>query len=154
MKHPAFARLAAPVLAIGLISACAAGIGPGATSDIDPQTSESPTREPFETTSPLASEPAVDGPSEVPDDVWAAVIGALETHVDGTLEAEAVELVSFETVTWNDGSLGCPKPGQAYTQALVDGFRVVVKVDGDEFDYRVPLDGEPRLCESDLPRGG
>ena len=154
MKHPALARLAASVLAIGLISACAAGIGPGATSDIDPQTSEFPTRQPFETTSPLASEPAVDGPGEVPDDVWAAVIGALETQVDGTLDATAVELVSVEAVTWNDGSLGCPKPGQAYTQALVDGFRVVVELDGDEFDYRVPLDGEPRLCESDLPRGG
>lgn len=152
MRYPALARIAVPFLAIGLISACAAGIGPGDSSDIDPETAKPATREPFATS--LATDQKVDGPAEVPEDVWAAVIDALETQVDGTVDAAAAELVSVEAVTWNDGSLGCPKPGEVYTQALVDGFRVVVELDGEEFDYRVPLDGEPRLCESDLPRGG
>jgi hypothetical protein len=34
--------------------------------------------------------------------------------------------VGFESVTWSDGSLGCPQPGMMYTQALVPGWRVVV----------------------------
>ena len=61
--------------------------------------------------------------------------------------------MSVEAVTWNDGSLGCAKPGEMYTQALVDGFRVVVEVNGREYDYRVPRDGEPRLCEGALEGG-
>ena len=32
-----------------------------------------------------------------------------------------------EAVTWNDGSLGCPEPGMMYTQALVDGYWVVIR---------------------------
>ncbi len=50
--------------------------------------------------------------------------------------------------TWNDGSLGCPQPGQLYTQALVDGFQVVLEVDDEQFDYRVGSGTDVRLCEA------
>lgn len=56
-------------------------------------------------------------------------------------------IVSAEPMTWNDGSLGCPEPGQLYTQALVDGFQVVLEIDGAEFDYRVGSATDVRLCE-------
>ena len=36
-----------------------------------------------------------------------------------------------ESVTWPDGSLGCPEPGMQYTQALVPGYWVEIAV-GDE----------------------
>ena len=48
--------------------------------------------------------------------------------------------------TWNDGSLGCPQPGELYTQALVDGFQVLLEVDGEEFDYRVGSGTAVHLC--------
>ena len=57
-------------------------------------------------------------------------------------------------MTWPDGSLGCPQPGQVYTQALVDGYHVVLDADGDELDYRVGSGGSFNLCENGLPRGG
>ncbi len=50
--------------------------------------------------------------------------------------------------TWNDGSLGCPEPGELYTQALVDGFQVVLEIDGERFDYRVGSGTDVRLCEA------
>ena len=34
----------------------------------------------------------------------------------------AVVLASAERLTWSDGSLGCPEPGQMYTQMLVAGI--------------------------------
>ena len=55
-------------------------------------------------------------------------------------------VVKAEPMTWNDGSLGCPAPGQVYTQALVEGFHVILEVDGREFDYRVGAGSDVRLC--------
>ncbi|MGI8657981.1 MAG: hypothetical protein ACR2K4_04315 [Candidatus Limnocylindria bacterium] len=62
-------------------------------------------------------------------------------------------VASAESVSWNDGSLGCPKPGQAYTQALVDGFQILVEVDGEQFDYRSAGGDSVRLCEGIIEGG-
>lgn len=47
-----------------------------------------------------------------------------------------VVVVSAEPVVWPDGSLGCPQPGLAYTQIVVDGYKIVATAGGDTFDYR------------------
>lgn len=70
-----------------------------------------------------------------------------------------LEVVSAERVVWRDGSLGCPRPDRAYTQALVPGYRVVVRTRGGLLDYHAGLRGEPSLCPSDravdpLPEDG
>ena len=44
--------------------------------------------------------------------------------------AGAVKILAVESVTWADGSLGCPEPGMMYTQALVRGYRVRVDAAG------------------------
>ena len=38
--------------------------------------------------------------------------------------------------TWTDGSLGCPTPGQMYTQALVEGWQAVIRAGSTVYDYR------------------
>ena len=43
---------------------------------------------------------------------------------------DQVAIERAESVVWNDGSLGCPEPGMAYTQALVKGYWVVVEAAG------------------------
>ena len=158
MNLSALARVTSSMLVIGLISGCAApAISPGGSNAGEPDatsTAPSSTRAPFDIASPLPTESAIDVPDGVPAAIWPLIVEALEAETDRSIDASDVELVSVEAVTWNDGSLGCGKPGEVYTQALVDGFRVVVEVDGHEYDYRVPQDGEPRLCESDLPPGG
>ena len=88
---------------------------------------------------------------EVPADVLAGIIG---DAADRTSVPEAdVEVVRAEAVTWSDGSLGCPEPGMLYTQALVDGFQVVVNASGEELDYRVGQAGSFRLCDTGGPGG-
>lgn len=158
MKIAVIPRLGVPVLAIWLVSACAAsGVPPDGSGEVDPGTSASEpaaTRPPFATPSPIESELPIDGPAEVSDEIWAAVIADLDAKLDGAVDASAVELVTAEEVTWNDGSLGCPKPGEVYTQALIDGFRIVVEFDGEEYDYRVGTGTDVRLCEGGAIEGG
>ena len=50
--------------------------------------------------------------------------------------------------TWSDGSLGCPEPGMMYTQALVDGYQVIVEANGTQLDYRGSGPGQFRVCEN------
>ena len=86
---------------------------------------------------------------EVPDDIIAAILAdaAQRTGVD----VGAIDVVSAESVTWNDGSLGCPEPGMLYTQALVDGSQVLLDADGEELDYRLGHGGSFLLCENGRP---
>jgi hypothetical protein len=86
----------------------------------------------------------------VPDDVLASVTTAAATEAG--VSADQVTVISAEPVTWGDGSLGCPQPGMMYTQALVDGYRVIVDAGGEQLDYRVG-NGQVRLCEGFQPGG-
>ena len=49
----------------------------------------------------------------------------------------SVEVVSITEEMFNDSSLGCPKPGEFYTQVITPGYIVIVHAGGAEFDYRV-----------------
>ena len=61
--------------------------------------------------------------------------------------AEDIDLISFEMVTWSDGSLGCPDPDMMYTQALVEGYRIVLDAAGTELVYHGALGEDPFHCE-------
>ena len=61
-----------------------------------------------------------------------------------------LRLVRDQAVTWNDGSLGCPRPGESYPQVLVPGYWIVYRVGDREFDYRADERGDFRLCEPRL----
>jgi hypothetical protein len=63
--------------------------------------------------------------------------------------AGAPQVLSAETVTWRSGALGCPDPDMAYTQALVPGYRVLVRQGGQTLRYHAGRDGRPRLCPGD-----
>jgi hypothetical protein len=62
-------------------------------------------------------------------------------------DPSAIHVVEATSTTWNDGSLGCPKPGVMYTQAIVDGYQVTVEANGQKLDYRVPVEGGFKVCE-------
>jgi hypothetical protein len=62
---------------------------------------------------------------------------------------------SAQEVTWRDGSLGCPLPGMNYTQALVDGMRIVLEANGTVYHYHSGGDKDPFYCENPAePSGG
>ncbi|MFA9443835.1 hypothetical protein [Egicoccus sp. AB-alg6-2] len=62
------------------------------------------------------------------------------------VDEREVRVVLDEAVTWPDGSLGCPQPDQFYTQALVEGYRIVVEADGRTLHYHGRQGGDPAYC--------
>lgn len=62
------------------------------------------------------------------------------------VDRAAIEVVRAEPVTWSDGSLGCPAPGMQYTQALVPGYRVLLRAGGEMLDYHAAANGHLALC--------
>lgn len=63
------------------------------------------------------------------------------------IDPQQIELLDAASVTWPDGSLGCPKPGMAYTQVQVEGIRIRLSVNGKVFDYHGGGGRELFLCE-------
>ncbi|MGC5172800.1 hypothetical protein ACLQ2Q_19360 [Microbacterium sp. DT81.1] len=127
-------HIAAAAFLLLSLTACS-----GASMD---DSTEASTRPPFLTTTP-GPVSASGAPTDVPPARWDAIVADLIARdVTG-----APELVSAKAVTWNNGALGCPKPGASYTQALVDGMRVIVRVDGETYDYRFGSTDSPKLCE-------
>lgn len=51
------------------------------------------------------------------------------------IQVDAVKLVQLEAVEWNDGSLGCPKPGVMYLQVITPGYRVILEAQGKQYTY-------------------
>lgn len=162
LKKPAILLL--PVLALMalILAACAAPLSaPTATQPLPPTSEPGETeQQPVDTpTRPKLTLPAGAVPietveitpivGEVPDELMAAIVADLVDLQD--VEAQAIEVIQAEAVVWNDGSLGCPQPGQVYTQALVNGYHVILEVGSQTYDYRVAESGYFFLCENTLP---
>ena len=49
------------------------------------------------------------------------------------VDAELIEVKESMFVVWNDGSLGCPRPDEIYTQVEEPGYRIILEY---EFDLR------------------
>ena len=57
-------------------------------------------------------------------------------------------VVSAASRTWPDGSLGCPAPGVAYIQVVLEGYQVIVRAGTTLYDYRGAGTTIFRLCKA------
>jgi hypothetical protein len=124
------------------LAACTSPAPPVGSSPPPPTYGPTPTDDQPTPVEPTDAAPPPVG--EVPADIMALLLDEVEalSGVDlGDLRVDRAE-----RVTWRDGSLGCPEPGLGYSQALVDGFWVVIVADGEEYDFRIGASGGPRLC--------
>jgi len=96
---------------------------------------------------PTVTDTAVIG--EVPVELLDAVIADLSERTGATLDQ--IKLVRAQAITWPDGSLGCPQPGVFYTQALVNGYWVVLEAGDREYDYRLADTGYFFVCQGGFP---
>ena len=117
--------------------------------------------EPSDAGAPSASEPAGEQPAQdrqttgepsTGDDTASAFAAEIEAAVTDAAAAfdvasDDIEVVRSEAVTWPDGSLGCPRSGEMYTQALVEGYRIVLSVRGDRVHYHGRSGDEPFRCD-------
>lgn len=133
---------------------------PGATAlvpltDSPTQTVDMP--DPLESTMPKLPErvPPTQGitpvTGEVPTSLLDSILKDLAERSGAAVENIAV--IQAQSTVWNDGSMGCPQPGVLYTQALVNGYWVLLEVDGKQYDYRAGKSGTFILCENgSIPR--
>jgi hypothetical protein len=82
-------------------------------------------------------------------EVPAGIVELIEDEVSrlAGVPVDQLTLVRADQITWPDGSLGCPQPGEMYTQSLVEGYWIVVQANDETFDFRVAEDGSFHRCE-------
>lgn len=68
-----------------------------------------------------------------------AAVNDLATHLN--IPAAQITVVHLEGVTWPDASLGCPQPGMAYAQVLVEGYKVILEALGHRYEYHTDMTG-------------
>jgi hypothetical protein len=159
--------LAIPLIAVFLLAGCAGSFSvqsdlttPGSVATeagpvpVDPRETpagETPDRSDLrlvETPTPELERVEITPPEpilgEVPAEILAAIIAdALERS---GAQQDKVQVTRAEAVVWNDGALGCPQPGEMYIQVLINGYWVVLEVNGTVYDYRVSDKGSFKLC--------
>ena len=64
--------------------------------------------------------------------------------------AGQIELGDLQETTWPDTSLGCPQPGMMYAQVLVPGYRILLRVGGQEFEYHSDRKGRTVYCSRNV----
>lgn len=128
--------IAAAVIPVMLLAGCTSPGGPMSTP------SASGSRPPFPTMSPVGT------PSGTPTQVTPAQLQAITADLVARGVTAPPTVTSAMAVTWNDSSLGCPKPGMMYSQVITPGFRVLVEADGKPYDYRFGRGDTPTLCSS------
>ena len=141
-------RLAVVLTVVLMATSACALSGDGAESP-------SPTPTPPGTSSPPAggtASPALPGTgAALPDDIRTrpTVAAAIEdTATRENVPADDVVVAAWSPVTWTDGSMGCPKEGMSYTQALVEGELLILRTDTGIFQYHARTDGPFSYCEN------
>ncbi|WKZ46018.1 MAG: hypothetical protein QY306_09360 [Anaerolineales bacterium] len=110
----------------------------------DPNMAKTPERiPPTEVITPITG--------EVPADLLDSIVKDLSERTGAPREKIAV--IQDQEIVWNDGSLGCAQPGEFYTQALVQGYWVILELDGMKYDYRVAASGRFFICAQGIPPG-
>ena len=69
------------------------------------------------------------------------------------VDATVFQVLSVQSVTWNDSSLGCPQPERAYLPAQVQGMRVVFQHEGKTYQYHGSERGDFVYCANPAVSG-
>jgi hypothetical protein len=119
---------------------------PQPTKPTNPPTPEKPLEEsvPAKPTIAMPADPTVQEWVQQAKDDLAQRLGVAVDQID---------LVEYQSVSWRDGSLGCPRPGMSYTQALREGYRLQLQVNGQQYDYHGATGQAPFYCENPNPKG-
>ena len=90
-----------------------------------------------------------DSPTNIMGEVPESVLQAVKKDLASRMEISFSDIIVImaEALIWNDGSLGCARPGQVYTQALVPGYRIILEHAGKRYDYRASERAYFFLCE-------
>ncbi|NLE50101.1 MAG: SH3 domain-containing protein [Chloroflexi bacterium] len=66
---------------------------------------------------------------------------ALSNQVGQPITVEDLDGWQWSQTNYPDSSLGCPQPGEVYTQVVTSGYQFLLVYQGQTYDYRVSEDG-------------
>lgn len=118
----------------------------GVAATATPVPTEAPATEapPTETPEPQPTATEDPGPDESEAAAQAAV-DSLATWLGPVADPAAITVDSVEPVTWNNGCLELVRPGQVCSQALVDGYRVMLGLAQAVYEVRTDATGAVTL---------
>lgn len=65
------------------------------------------------------------------------------------LGIDAIKVSGATPVNWRSGALGCPEPGVSYTDVLVPGILIYLRVGNAIYRYHSIPNGQPFYCPND-----
>lgn len=77
-------------------------------------------------------------PTDLPISV-SKILGLLSEQLN--VAAGDVTVLSFEQVQWPDGCLGAAQPDEMCTQAVVDGYQIILQANGQTREFHTNIDG-------------
>ncbi|MBK9927764.1 MAG: hypothetical protein IPP66_21030 [Anaerolineales bacterium] len=81
-------------------------------------------------------------PTPIPVDLTPAQQAAVSALSETlSLPADQITLISTEAVTWPDGCLGVQRMGMMCSQALVEGFKIILEADGKQYEFHTNQNG-------------
>lgn len=148
MRHRRVLPVAGLALATLVLAGCATDVdAPAGTTDPSPATPAPDRTEPT-----VMPTPDPDRSPTPPSAVGSSAADAVADLAQRLgVDAGQVTVVRDVAVTWPDGSLGCPAPGVAYTQALTPGRLVVLEAAGTTVEYHSGGRRGLFLCENPQP---
>jgi len=157
-SRAACALLLATIVCAGTLTACTTGDAPSTPADpIDvqphlssPEPSDVRDMKKHPDAKPPKLSPSQKEPGAVPDEIMRKLVAAVAQ--EASVGPEDVKLDRAEKTTFSDGSLDCPQPNMAYSQALVEGYWVVFHVGREEYDMRVTDRGHFSRCQGSTKR--
>ncbi len=108
--------------------------------------SQSPSNVPQPTTEPTVSQETMNNNTEPPQTVIDAVLNNITGETP--INIDSLQIQQTEAKTWSDGCLGLAKPDEFCTQALVEGWRILVTDGQTTWVYRTDGRGQNIRRES------
>jgi hypothetical protein len=122
-----------------LVSACGANTLPATPTPALPVLSPPATASTVANSLPGSNAQA--DPAEAVD----AAVQAAATHLGVGRDQLSVERV--EAHQWPDSSLGCPQPGQLYSQIVTPGYLIVIAAGNKRLEYHTDNRAGVTLCK-------
>lgn len=157
MSRRGLITLSSAIITIAVLAACAPAPAPtpaSVLSTVAPKTTTQPNSAPGGMSNNASGAgPSMGTPVPRPTPLGVAQVAQAKEDLSKRLSVPAsqVELVSGQIVTWRDSSLGCPKPGMAYSQVLTEGYLIQLAASGKLFQYHSSKSGAPFLCDNPQP---
>lgn len=94
-----------------------------------------------------ASATPTPAPVPVPPEASQAVDAALQDAAGHlSVSRDQLQVSQVASQQWNDASLGCPQPGQLYSQIVTPGFLVMITSGSHQLEYHTDTRGRVTLC--------